>query len=131
MLKKGLVLYCIVACGVGFALDETYYYQHPTAIETALSACPLQQPDGVSCKTLRHIAKETNRLFIELGQTPQKYGLNILLAQEKIAKQQNKIQAMQPSSERDKAAQVLLLTQQALHARLALIALLQTPGGAG
>jgi len=131
MLKKFLALYCIVLCSVGFAFDENYYYQHPGAIETVLSACPLQQPKGVSCKTLRHIAKETNRLFIELGQTPQKYGLNILLAQEKIAKQQDKMQAMQSSLERDKAAQALLRSQQDLHARLALIALFLKPGGAG
>lgn len=119
MIKKTLIGLLLVGyCHTGFAKDATYYREHPGEIRAALLACSERTSQGVSCDTISHVAKETSALLYELEQNPQKFGLNIMLIQANIAKQ---MQSQHTESE------AWIQTQTQLHARLALIKLLQSP----
>ncbi|PJD93910.1 MAG: hypothetical protein CK424_01245 [Legionella sp.] len=119
MIKKMLIGLVVMSyIHTGFSKGAMYYREHPGDITAALLACPDHQPQGVSCEIMSQIAKDTSVLLHELEQSPQKFGLNIMLIQASIAKQ---IQAQ------DVKSQAWAQNQTELHARLALIKLLQSP----
>lgn len=75
----------LASCG---AKDEQYYRSHPKEIQKNLSACPSQQPEGLSCQQLQKLGERMNSLAYQLQSNPQGFGAKILALQESIAQEE-------------------------------------------
>ena len=67
--------------------NEHYYLSHPLELQSALKACPNQQPQGLSCEQIEQIGKRINSLAYQLQTSPQGFGTKIVALQQTIANQ--------------------------------------------
>ncbi|MGL5741075.1 MAG: hypothetical protein ACRCXC_00240 [Legionella sp.] len=80
------------------AKNEQFYMVHPNELQQAISACPENQPQGITCQQLDVLAKRLNKLAYQLHLSPQGFGQKIMALQETIAKQHGQFK-----TERDNA----------------------------
>lgn len=73
----------LVSCS---SYDEEYYRQHPALALDAYKSCPEVKPRGLSCEELGALAKEIRTLAFAQQVNQQKFGLDIVDLQEKLAK---------------------------------------------
>lgn len=91
-----LVILGLTSC---YAKDEAYYRSHPKELQQAMSACPLQKPQGMTCQQIEELGNRMNRLAYQLQSNPQGFGGRILALQETIAKQELELKTGQPTPE--------------------------------
>lgn len=109
------------------AHDEHYYWLHPNALQTALTTCSQTKASQLPCERLSTLATYMSELAYELKISPQAFGQKILVLQETIAQQEDRLlsSAKQPSVEAS-----LNENKQALQARLAIVRWLESPSSA-
>jgi hypothetical protein len=119
VLRCSLTLIIVLYAALSLA-DERFYRVHPELIQAALMQCPTLAPNGVSCKKLKNIARESLSMLSALEKNPQQYGLDIMQIQIILGHKENK--GAEPGVSQD-----LALMQDNLLLRLALIRSLESP----
>jgi hypothetical protein len=79
--------------------DEKYFLSHPKELHMALKSCPTQQPQGLSCDQLQHLAARLNQLAYQLQSSPQGFGTKILVLQELIAQEMHELKGKNETPE--------------------------------
>jgi hypothetical protein len=116
MNKYLVVLFLLLGVSACTTKDEQYYRAHPKALQQALSACPNQSPQGLTCAQAEQIMNKMNGLAFELQLNPQSFGAKILKLQQTLA--------ATPKGAKDQA---LEQTKQELAERLAIVKWLESP----
>lgn len=124
MIKFVVVIFAMTIASIGMAFEEHYYKENPKALQKAMKQCPENQPKGISCDQLKHVAEQINNSVRELQIDPQKYGQRILALQELIAKQSS---ALKQDSGQSELQTSLNENIQQLNERLAIVKWLESP----
>lgn len=83
-----LVLLGLTSCSTK---KDQYYQTHPHEMQQAVEACPVKQPQGMTCEQLDLLAKRMNTLAYQLQLSPQGFGKKIMALQETIAREQEQL----------------------------------------
>ena len=124
MLKKILIV-LFYWSNLVQAHDLAYYRTNPDSLEKTLIDCSKSSAEEVSCDDLRNLANHLNSLAIAMQINPQGFGIEILKAQEKLAKQ------IAPENQAKNSSALLAeisKNKQDIQDRLTIIKWLESPG---
>lgn len=100
---KNIQIYLMVLLGffissLCFADAESWYAEHPEALQKVILDCPNRQPKNISCRKLQEIGVRLNSFIYELQNDAQNYGQQILALQNKIVAEKQEL-AKNPASD--------------------------------